>query len=64
MVCKISKLSLPLFEFGIFLVYYINTAFPSDYLAVGTPFLYRRSYFHNMYYFYLYLNVILPFVRS
>ena len=64
MSCKINKLSLSLFEFGIFLVNNVNATFPSDNFTISATLFYGCSYFHYFRFSYLYLNVILPFVRS
>ena len=64
MCAKLVKLSLSLFELGIFLINNIDTAFSPDYFTVSTALFYRCSYFHYLNISYLYLNVILPFVKS
>ena len=63
-VAKLIKLSLPLFELGIFLINHIKPTFSSDYLTISTTLFYRCSYFHYRNISYLYLNVILPLVKS
>jgi hypothetical protein len=59
-----SRLSLALLEAGILFVNNIELAFSSHDLAIGATLFNGCTNFHNVVIIYLYLNMILPLVKS
>ena len=64
MTFAFARLPLPLLKARIFLVNYIQLPFPPHDLAISAALFNGCTNFHNNDYYYLYLNIILPLVKS